>query len=38
MDLIIMNLDNSKKSDNEYLVYFENKWDCFKFVKLFNQL
>jgi predicted nucleotidyltransferase len=34
-----MNLDGgSKKSDIDYLFYFETKWDCAKYVKLMNIL
>ncbi|CAD8171353.1 unnamed protein product [Paramecium octaurelia] len=39
MDLQIMNLDGgSKKSDLDYLFYFQTKWDCAKYVKIFNIL
>ncbi|CAD8175909.1 unnamed protein product [Paramecium pentaurelia] len=39
MDLQIMNLDGgSKKSDLDYLFYFQTKWDCAKYVKIFNLL
>ncbi|CAD8082287.1 unnamed protein product [Paramecium sonneborni] len=39
MDLQIMNLEgNSKKADQDYLFYFQTKWDCAKYIKLFNLL